>query len=210
MLAVAGVRQCEEKCSFPRLRVLDVSTLSVVVMCVDQIDTRFVERCLSSGVDYIDITAKQSSIDAIERLDEVARRHESTSCSASACPGVTNLLAAHAAQHVDTLTKVDLFLMIGSGDRHGEAAVEWTLANLHRPFEVSQDGQRRVVRGMGEHETVQCHRDRHAGCAVSCRVTNTLWGSLPSQWRHSASRRASSAVAWLARPARRYRDARDA
>jgi hypothetical protein len=141
---------------------LDLSTFSVVVMCVDQIDTNFVERCLSAGVDYVDVTANQSSIDAIERLDDVARRYESTGLlSVGLCPGVTNLLAAHAAQHFDTPTKIDLFLMLGSGDRHGEAAVEWTLANLNRPFEVFQDGQRRVVRGMGEHETVQFPGERH-------------------------------------------------
>lgn len=30
---------------------------SVVVMCLDQPDTRFVELCLQKGIDYIDITA---------------------------------------------------------------------------------------------------------------------------------------------------------
>lgn len=141
---------------------LDLSAIGVVVMCVDQPDTRFVEQCLTAGVDYVDITARQSSIDAIEGLDAVARLSESTVVlSVGLCPGVTNLLAARAAQQFDTLTKADIFLMLGSGDRHGQAAVEWTLANLDRPFDVFQDGQRRAVRGMREHETVQFPGDRY-------------------------------------------------
>jgi saccharopine dehydrogenase-like NADP-dependent oxidoreductase len=140
---------------------LDLSNVSVVVMCVDQIDARFVKRCLASGVNYVDITAKQASIDAIEQLDHLARRHGSTAVlSVGLCPGVTNLLAAHAAQRFDTLTKIDLFVMIGSGDRHGPAAVEWILANLNRPFEVFHNGERRVVRGLGEHHTVRFPGDR--------------------------------------------------
>jgi short subunit dehydrogenase-like uncharacterized protein len=135
---------------------LDLSGVGVVVMCVDQADARFAERCLSAGIHYVDITAKQSSIDAIERLDAVARSHDSTAVlSVGLCPGVTNLLAAHAKQQFDALLALDLFVMIGSGDSHGAAAIEWTLSNLNRPYEVFQDGERRVVRGMSESRVVK-------------------------------------------------------
>lgn len=140
---------------------LDLSNLSTVVMCVDQADTGLVERCLLERVDYVDVTAHQPSIDAIERLDHLACARQSTAVlSVGLCPGVTNLLAAHAARAFDTLSKIDIFLMIGSGDRHGEAAIDWTLANLSRPFTVFRDDRRRTVRGMAEHELVTFPGDR--------------------------------------------------
>lgn len=40
-------------------------------------------------------------------------------------PGLTNLLAAHAHRLLDEVTELDIFIMLGLGDRHGKAAMEW-------------------------------------------------------------------------------------
>jgi saccharopine dehydrogenase-like NADP-dependent oxidoreductase len=128
----------------------------LVIMCVDQDGTELVERCLAAGIDYIDVTAKQESLASFERLDTLARRNGSTALlSVGVAPGLTNLLAAHAAGQFDRVAKMDLFLMLGAGDEHGEAAIGWMLDNLDGGFDVFQDGRLRRVRGFGEHARVR-------------------------------------------------------
>ncbi|MFY0571991.1 saccharopine dehydrogenase family protein [Archangium lansingense] len=128
----------------------------LVIMCVDQDGTELVEHCLAAGIDYIDVTAKQESLTSFERLDSLARRSGSTALlSVGVAPGLTNLLAAHAARQFDRVGKMDLFLMLGAGDEHGEAAIGWMLDNLDEEFDVFQDGRLRRVRGFGEHARVR-------------------------------------------------------
>ncbi|WNG39743.1 hypothetical protein F0U61_43270 [Archangium violaceum] len=128
----------------------------LVIMCVDQERADVVEHCLAAGVDYIDVTAKEESLVSFARLDPLARRNGSTAIlSVGVAPGVTNLLAAHAAKQFDRVAKMDLFLMLGAGDEHGEAAIGWTLDNLDGEFDVFQGGSLRRVRGFGEHARVR-------------------------------------------------------
>jgi short subunit dehydrogenase-like uncharacterized protein len=140
---------------------LDLGDVSWVVVCIDQDDSRFAARCLASGVNYIDITARESSIAAFERLDSLARKIGSTGVlSVGVCPGLTNLLAAYAAHQFDTITQADLFVMFGSGDSHGLAAIEWTLDNLGAHFQVFQNGELHEVVSFGDYRCVQFPEDR--------------------------------------------------
>jgi saccharopine dehydrogenase-like NADP-dependent oxidoreductase len=134
---------------------LDLRSVAWVVVCIDQENSSFAARCLASGVNYIDITARDSSIGALERLDSLARKNRSTGIlSVGVCPGLTNLLAAYAAHQFDTITQANLFVMFGSGDSHGQAAIEWTLDNLGRRFPVFQNGELHEVRSFGEYQNV--------------------------------------------------------
>jgi short subunit dehydrogenase-like uncharacterized protein len=134
---------------------LDLGDVDWVVVCIDQDDSSFAARCLASGVNYIDITARESSIAAFERLDSVARKGGTTGIlSVGVCPGLTNLLAAYAARQFDTITQADLLVMFGSGDSHGPAAIEWTLDNLGRRFLVFQNGELHEVTSFGEYQNV--------------------------------------------------------
>ena len=141
-------------------RVVDVSRndlgvaledVSATVVCIDQRDTRFVEDCLSRGVHYVDISACHGFLSRVEGLDPVARRADSTAVlSVGVAPGLTNLLAARAVQHMVRVDRLDLLVELGVGDRHGPAAVEWMLENLDARFEVREGGQVRSVRSFGE------------------------------------------------------------
>jgi saccharopine dehydrogenase (NAD+, L-lysine-forming) len=123
----------------------------LVVVCVDQRDANFAERCLAAGVHYVDVTAERRSLVGFAALDPVARRAGATAViSVGLAPGLTNLLVARAAAAVGRPAHADIFLVLGLGDAHGDAAIDWTLDHLDAPFEIREGGRQRRVTGFGE------------------------------------------------------------
>ncbi|WP_141332951.1 saccharopine dehydrogenase NADP-binding domain-containing protein [Myxococcus sp. AB025B] len=102
--------------------------VGLVVMCVDQEQDTFVRACLEAGVDYVDVTARHASLVAFERLDTVARRSGATAVlSVGVAPGVSNVLAARAVAGMERVERLDLFVLLGAGDAHGDAALSHPL-----------------------------------------------------------------------------------
>lgn len=129
---------------------------AVVVMCMDPKGAGFTERCLQSGVDCVDVTAKQEALDAYERLDAMARAAGSTAVlSVGVAPGMTNLLGAWAVSELEVVERLDLFMLTGAADVHGAAALEWTLANLAVDFDVYRGGGLHRVHGFRERTEVR-------------------------------------------------------
>lgn len=114
----------------------------IVIMCVEQTSTDFVAQCLKHGITYIDITASYPFIEQVEKLDEVAIEHEATALlSVGLAPGISNLLATWAAERLDTLAEMNLFIMLGLGDEHGKEAIRWTLQQTKESFKLSEKGE---------------------------------------------------------------------
>lgn len=125
--------------------------VALVVACLNQTDTRFVEQCLRRGIHYIDISADDDYLARVERLDELAARQGSTAVlSVGVAPGLTNMLAARAVERMDVVDRIDIVLEFGLGDEHGSAALGWMLDNLDAEYEVKEDGWPRSVRSFGE------------------------------------------------------------
>ncbi|GAB6098451.1 hypothetical protein JCM16358_03300 [Halanaerocella petrolearia] len=117
-----------------------------VVMCVDQKDTQFVETCLKKGIHYIDITASYSFLSKVESLHNVAKSSGATAIlSVGLTPGLTNLLVKHSKSHFDVLDRADISVMLGLGEEHGKAAIEWMIDNINTVFKVVEDDQLREV-----------------------------------------------------------------
>lgn len=114
----------------------------LVVMCLDQSNPAFVRSCLDMGIHYVDISANQSFHSQVERLHTEASAGQSTAVlSVGLAPGLTNLLALYAKRLMDETIEIDISIMLGLGDRHGKAAIEWTIDNLGITYEVVQDGE---------------------------------------------------------------------
>lgn len=125
--------------------------VALVLVCLDQNDTRFVEQCLSKGIHYVDISAKHAFLSQVEALDDLARRNGATALlSVGTAPGLTNLLAARARELVQCLERIDILLEIGLGDHHGQAALEWMFDNLDATYSVREAGRQRQVRSFGD------------------------------------------------------------
>ncbi|MDR6723804.1 saccharopine dehydrogenase-like NADP-dependent oxidoreductase [Paenibacillus amylolyticus] len=119
-----------------------LATVKLVVMCVDQMHTHFVEACAEAGTDYMDITAKYDFLAQVERLHEHMQAKQATAMlSVGLSPGVTNLLVHEAVDGMDQTDDVNITVMLGLGEKHGKAAVEWTVDQMNTTYQVTQKGE---------------------------------------------------------------------
>lgn len=130
--------------------------VALVVMCLDQPHTRFVEMCLQNGVSYVDVTASVDFLRRVEALDGVAKSGGGTAVlSVGLAPGLTNLLARYAQLQLDEVTHLDIHVLLGLGEAHGEAAVRWMVENLNSTFTVQEDGRPKQVSSFSDGKQTQ-------------------------------------------------------
>lgn len=123
----------------------------LVIMCMDQVSTDFVRACFQSGTHYIDITANGEFLEQVENFGEEAYAHGATAVlSVGLAPGLTNLLAHHAHKLLDRTDEIHTSIMLGLGDSHGQAAIEWTLDHMNARFVVTQNGRNVAVNSFAE------------------------------------------------------------
>ncbi|GIO37243.1 hypothetical protein J41TS12_21040 [Paenibacillus antibioticophila] len=117
--------------------------VKLVIMCLDQQNTAFVEVCLKQGIRYIDVSADYHFLSQVEQLHSLAAATGATAIlSVGLAPGLTNLLSLQAARLLDKTDNISISLMLGLGDSHGKAAIEWTIDNLRRDFHTITQGKR--------------------------------------------------------------------
>ncbi len=131
--------------------VLDVSNIAasqsvlqgvgIVVMCLDSNNVEVARQCVRRGIHYVDISADYSTLSQIEELRNQAEGTGTTAVlSVGLSPGITNLMAKHCKSRVPDITSVDIDILLGMGDSHGEAAIRWTLENAITQFAVHTPG----------------------------------------------------------------------
>ena len=104
--------------------------VDAVLMCAERDNARVARACLERGIDYVDVSASHHVLAGIEHLDDLARRHDATAVlSVGLAPGVSNLLARHCVER-SPAREVDIGVLLGSGEQHGRAALDWTLDGL--------------------------------------------------------------------------------
>jgi len=125
--------------------------IRLVIMCIDLPNAAFVKNCLLRGIHYIDITANYELLCGIESLDSEAREGNATTVvSVGLAPGLTNLLAAHCKSRFEQVECADIFVLLGLGEAHGEAAIRWTIENFNCAFSIQEKGATRVVESFAE------------------------------------------------------------
>ncbi|WP_461198991.1 saccharopine dehydrogenase NADP-binding domain-containing protein [Enterococcus sp. N249-2] len=110
-----------------------LAAIDMVIVCLDQSNTKFVSTCQALGIDYLDISANSDFLQAVAQLPapETSRRL----IGLGLAPGITNVAAAtYASQHPE-VKDIDIDILLGLGDKHGEAAVKWTFAQLNRTYQ---------------------------------------------------------------------------
>ncbi|MDT0167316.1 NAD(P)H-binding protein [Actinotalea sp. AC32] len=103
--------------------------VTAVLNCTEDGNVDVARIALERGVDYADVSATPQVVADIAGLDGLAR-----SCGARAVvsvglvPGISNLLAALVAQGGER--QVAVGILLGAGEHHGRAALDWTLRGL--------------------------------------------------------------------------------
>lgn len=122
-----------------------VEGADAVLMCVDVANARVAKACLERGVHYADVSASLDRLAAIGGLTGPA----TGLLSVGLAPGVTNLLARQVVEATGA-REVEIGVLLGAGERHGPAALEWTLDGLGElgdAWRMPFPGGERTVRG---------------------------------------------------------------
>lgn len=123
----------------------------LVILCLDQQQPGLVEQCFQTGTHYLDISANTDFLAAVSQRHEQAIAGNATAIiSVGLAPGITNLLVREAVQQLDQVHKVNIGILLGLGDEHGKAALDWTLEQLNTRFTLLEAGKYRQVQGFSE------------------------------------------------------------
>lgn len=127
---VPGTRAVRLDATDPRAVAAAIDGIDTVLMCAELDNARVARACLERGIHYVDVSASHHVLAEIEHLDGLATRHGATAAlSVGLVPGVTNLLARHCVERSGT-PQVRISVLLGAGERHGPAALAWTLSGL--------------------------------------------------------------------------------
>ncbi|MFG1697173.1 saccharopine dehydrogenase NADP-binding domain-containing protein [Nonomuraea sp. NPDC049309] len=104
--------------------------VTTVLMCAETGDAQVARACLERGIGYVDVSASHDLLAEIQALDDLALARGATAAlSVGLVPGVTNLLARICAER-SPAGELRIGVLLGSGERHGPAAIAWTLDGL--------------------------------------------------------------------------------
>lgn len=109
--------------------------VDLVVVSIDQTDTDFVSEVARRRIGYIDVTAG----DAFFRQVEALSVSSPVVLSLGLAPGLSNLLAAAAANELDDVRSIEIGILMGTGDDHGAAAIAWSTRNMFDPLAPRED-----------------------------------------------------------------------
>ncbi|WP_414897840.1 saccharopine dehydrogenase NADP-binding domain-containing protein [Rhodovulum sp. YEN HP10] len=108
-----------------------LSTADVVICCLDTQTADLARAVLERGARYIDISATDAVLSRIEALDGLAREKRTLAVlSVGLAPGLTNLLVREARARCPEAARFRIGILLGLGDSHGPAAIDWTLRSL--------------------------------------------------------------------------------
>lgn len=113
----------------------------LVIMVVDIPKIKFVRQCFEHKVHYIDITATYELIQQIKSLGGVAIENGVTGIvSVGLDPGLSNLLAKYCVSKMKNVEHIDIHILLGLGDYHGNASMEWILDNVQKDYAILLKG----------------------------------------------------------------------
>ena len=103
-----------------------------VIVCVDQDSTTLVQYCDKHGINYMDVTANSEYIEKIQQLP--LSGNSNILLGVGLAPGLTNLLAENFVQKHPSAKDIEIQLILGLGEKHGDAAIKWTLDNFIKDY----------------------------------------------------------------------------
>jgi len=124
-----------------------MKNISVVIMCLMSKNNDFAKFCVDNGIHYVDIAPSDNVMKGIEQFKETAIKN-SSSCvlGVGLAPGLSNLLVKKAKHQFDTMQRVNIHLMLGVGEAHGNDGVKWFLDNIYKNFVRNESGVNKKIK----------------------------------------------------------------
>ena len=121
------------------IRILDIHTpdwalledIRALIVCVDQTDKKLIQYCNNNEMAYMDVTANS---DFIQKVYDLNIDRASIVLGIGLAPGITNLLAHELTKKLTPPAEVQLHVILGMGDKHGDEAISWTLKQFTTPY----------------------------------------------------------------------------
>lgn len=127
---------------------------SLVIMCVDIPDNRIPKACVEQGIRYMDISASRQVLHYLEATDAIARSHKVPMLfSVGLAPGLTNLLAKRVRDKLPAAPVLEIYVLLGLGEAHGDQAFQWTFDNLHKIYAIHSNGFDKPVKSFSRPKT---------------------------------------------------------
>lgn len=114
----------------------DFNDVHTIIVCMDQDSTELVEYCVANDLNYMDVSANSTYLDQVQRLDFT--NQSSILLGVGIAPGVTNILASELVKTYPDETNIAIHVILGLGEKHGRAAIDWTLNNMILPYSHSE------------------------------------------------------------------------
>lgn len=114
---------------------------ALVMLCVDIPDNKIPKACAAQGIKYMDISASQQVLGYLEETGPLASEHKVPMLfSVGLAPGLTNLLAKSVMNKLPDASVLEIYVLLGLGEAHGDQAFQWTFENLHKTYQIQSEG----------------------------------------------------------------------
>jgi saccharopine dehydrogenase-like NADP-dependent oxidoreductase len=136
-------------------RVADIlQETRIAIMCLDHNDAGFVKACIEQKTQYIDISPSYDTLARIESLHDRAVEHGITALlGVGLAPGLSNMLVKYIAAQCERVECVDIFLMLGIGERHGRNGIQWLLNHLYQDFDMLEHTAQKRIKSFSDKKT---------------------------------------------------------
>ncbi|MCR6109187.1 saccharopine dehydrogenase NADP-binding domain-containing protein [Bacillus sp. A301a_S52] len=106
-----------------------LDSTKLVIVCLDLHSTLLADMCASTGTHYMDISSNGALFSKLKE-EPLPPTQSTTLLSIGLAPGLTNLLAQRATDFFINKAHIDISIILGMGDTHGDAALLWTIKHL--------------------------------------------------------------------------------
>ena len=110
-----------------------LKNIGIAISCLSPVSIPFVKYCIKHDIHYIDISPSCENIAQIKEYKSSFPNSKSTLVfGVGLAPGISNLMVKKEILHFDSVSNVEISLLLGLGENHGNDGIKWLLDNLNR------------------------------------------------------------------------------
>lgn len=112
-----------------------LNDVAILIMCIEARNAPTTKQCAQRGIHYLDTSASYDYLKEIERLHNSAEKGCATFLlSAGIVPGLSNLLVKHCVNTCGNRGVAEIYVLLGLGEAHGEAAIHWSIEQMNAEY----------------------------------------------------------------------------